>query len=419
MICRPVCKKCSSCWKPSTEAALAPASTKVKPNLWNAGGIEPTGTAGLSAAARRTARNDPAGPRCAGSMVVAVVLPIHQSQLLLERHDEQVFKCLSKVFQTETLHPHNHKAAIMPLTLGGLGLGSAQRTRDAAHWECWAHSSKMIRARHPEVARKVVKGCHPIFHVSGISGKFSRTFEDRGCQDPKLGGTCRRCETSDEAIEGSRTERTPPRLAESGSKKSQHPAQRRSGVATFDTVGAGIRPIPKVVRWLPSLSQRSQLTESCELIRSRSGCCCCAAAACHCSSPTVSARVAVLSHHRTACGKMGVLSKRGYAVRVLSPRSVVEDGDRVSANVIVRDLDIAQGNTDSRRLDVIAEGLSLFGGVQLALAATLVSAHQGDGTPLRKADTCNGSDARSQAEGRHVPRTVWDGRKSQDGGHCK
>ena len=39
---------------------------------------------------------------------------------------------------------------------------------------------------------------------------------------------------------------------------------------------------------------------------------------------------------------------------------------------------------------MIAEGLSLFGGVQLALDATLVSAHHGDGTPLRKADTTNG-----------------------------
>ena len=50
-----------------------------------------------------------------------------------QRHDEQVFKCLSKVLQTEMLHPHHHVAATMPLTLGGLGLGNAQRTRDAAH----------------------------------------------------------------------------------------------------------------------------------------------------------------------------------------------------------------------------------------------------------------------------------------------
>ena len=44
----------------------------------------------------------------------------------------------------------------MPLTLGGLGLGNAQRTRDAAHWGSWADSLEMIGARHPELARRVV-----------------------------------------------------------------------------------------------------------------------------------------------------------------------------------------------------------------------------------------------------------------------
>ena len=71
---------------------------------------------------------------------------------------------------------------------------------------------------------------------------------------------------------------------------------------------------------------------------------------------------------------------------------------------MVRNLDIVQGNTDSRRLEVVAEGLSLFGGVQLALDATMVSAHHGDGTPLRKADTCSGvalKHARKRKEDRY------------------
>ena len=81
-----------------------------------------------------------------------------------------------------------------------------------------------------------------------------------------------------------------------------------------------------------------------------------------------------------------------------------EGGARVSANVMVRELDIAQGNSDPRRLEVIAEGLSLFGGVQMALDATLVSAHHGDGTPLREADTTNGVALRhSEAEEGQVP----------------
>ena len=47
-------------------------------------------------------------------------------------------------------------------------------------------------------------------------------------------------------------------------------------------------------------------------------------------------------------------------------------------DVLVRDLDLSQvPGVDGRRLEVVAEGLSLFGGARLS---TLVSALQGDGT---------------------------------------
>ena len=48
---------------------------------------------------------------------------------------------------------------------------------------------------------------------------------------------------------------------------------------------------------------------------------------------------------------------------------------------MVRDLDLSQvPGVDGRRLEVVAEGLSLFGGAQLAIDATLFSALRGDGT---------------------------------------
>ena len=58
--------------------------------------------------------------------------------------------------------------------------------------------------------------------------------------------------------------------------------------------------------------------------------------------------------------------------------------------MFLRDLDISPiGSTDSRRLEVVEEGLSLYGG-QLAIDATLVSALEGDGTHRRKANTTDG-----------------------------
>ena len=49
-------------------------------------------------------------------------------------------------------------AQSMPWTLGGLGIGGAERVRDAAHWGSWADCLEMIKVRHPDVATKVIRG---------------------------------------------------------------------------------------------------------------------------------------------------------------------------------------------------------------------------------------------------------------------
>ena len=46
--------------------------------------------------------------------------------------------------------------AAMPLVLGGLGLRSAARTRQAAFWASWADCLPMIRERHPELAEDLL-----------------------------------------------------------------------------------------------------------------------------------------------------------------------------------------------------------------------------------------------------------------------
>ena len=82
-------------------------------------------------------------------------------------------------------------------------------------------------------------------------------------------------------------------------------------------------------------------------------------------------------HHRAACSRVGVLG--------------------------VQDLDLAPGanTTDGRRLEVVADGLSLFQGAQLAIDTTLVSARRADGTPRHRAATTPGAvldDARTRKE---------------------
>ena len=69
-----------------------------------------------------------------------------------------------------------------------------------------------------------------------------------------------------------------------------------------------------------------------------------------------------------------------------------EGGARVSTNIVLRDLDLdlTRASTDGRRLEVIAEGLSLFGGSQVALDATVVSALHGNGIHRKNADRTDG-----------------------------
>ena len=60
-------------------------------------------------------------------------------------------------------------------------------------------------------------------------------------------------------------------------------------------------------------------------------------------------------------------------------------------NVFVRDLDLGVvDRLDARRLEIVAGGLPLFGGAQLAINTTLVSAIRQDGTPRRGAATRDG-----------------------------
>ena len=56
-----------------------------------------------------------------------------------------------------------------------------------------------------------------------------------------------------------------------------------------------------------------------------------------------------------------------------------EAGARVRENQLVRELNIATSQIDGRRIEVIANGLPLWGGKQLVIDTTVVSALTGEG----------------------------------------
>ena len=84
---------------------------------------------------------------------------------------------------------------------------------------------------------------------------------------------------------------------------------------------------------------------------------------CRCGRPAC-------GHHRSACAVAGVLGRRGYPLET----AAVEKQELVCVSTPWSgDLDLLPGALlDNRRLEVVADGLPLFNGAQLAIDTTMV-----------------------------------------------
>ena len=119
--------------------------------------------------------------------------------------------------------------------------------------------------------------------------------------------------------------------------------------------------------------------------------------------------------HRAACAVAGVLGRRGHPLEVAAAQVCREAGARVSTNLHVRDMDLVEfNNLDGRRLEVVADDLTLWHGAQLAKDTTLVSPLRRDGSPRPRAADHGGAaldDARRRKE-RTCPELSGDGGKA-------
>ena len=98
-------------------------------------------------------------------------------------------------------------------------------------------------------------------------------------------------------------------------------------------------------------------------------------------------RLDTLGDHRTASATTGVLASRALPLERAVARACREAGARVSRNVRVADMNIDVPVAKSRRIEVVANGLPLWHGSQLALDATTVSPVTRSGEPHPRADT--------------------------------
>ena len=69
-------------------------------------------------------------------------------------HDENMWRGLCTILEVPTTACSRNARDVssLPLSLGGLGLRSATRTRVSAYWASWADTLPMVQSRHPQIA---------------------------------------------------------------------------------------------------------------------------------------------------------------------------------------------------------------------------------------------------------------------------
>ena len=122
----------------------------------------------------------------------------------------------------------------------------------------------------------------------------------------------------------------------------------------------------------------------------RSGCSSCAVCGSHCLYNRVPAGVAVPSTSLATTAQRAQMQGFWVAVNVAA-RVCWEAGGRVRTNLAVRDMDLgAHNHLDGRRLEIVVDGLPLWGGSQLAVDTTMVSPLTREGVAHRGTATTNG-----------------------------
>ena len=313
-----------------------------------------------------------------------------------ERNDEALWQCLCQIMRISPTQAEDIRlTATLPMVLGGLGLRSATRVRQAAYWSSWADCLPMVHHRHPMVAATLVaqlsgnpetrclSAVREAKHELAIAGFESPSWQAIAC--------------------GARPARREPEDHEPGTVRRgwQHEAasvvEERAREAMFTRVSDQVKALVRS-QGGPGAGAPFTATPTCRettipshlfrvlLLRRLRQQLPLAGRACRCGRLLDS-----FGHHRAACPRAGVLSRRGFSLESAAARICREAGGRVRTNAFVRDLDVPDANAgDGRRLEVVVDGLPLFGGWQLAVDTTLVCALHGDGRPRRGAAEMDG-----------------------------
>ena len=269
-----------------------------------------------------------------------------QMQQFAQMHDHRLWHCLCEILgiAPDVCGDAARSAATLPLVLGGLGLRSALRTREAGFWAIWADCLPMVHARHPGIAARIVRE---------LDGQPNDPIRDKSGWQHEAASR----------IEQEHRESLFRVLAEPERAllRSQGGPGARAAFHSCPTCPL-TRIDPALFRVLLLRRLRLPLPFSTRY--------------CRCDRPLDSR-----GHHRAGCARRGFWEDVDMRLESAAARICREGGARVTTNVMIRDMDLAAPNpADGRRLEIVADGLPSFDGSQLAIDTILVSTLHCDGS---------------------------------------
>ena len=309
-----------------------------------------------------------------------------------------------------TLPDQSRRRGQLPLRMGGMGLASAVAHRHAAYWASWADTVGALQAHHRDELEELMRhflGGEVQARPPSVAAaeQAAQALRMQGCRVPTWESLLR---------EGGSP---PPSEREGAEDTSRRGWQKLAGAAVdkralemlFADLDNASRALllsqsgqgaSCVLTTVPSCPEFDVPNDEYRVVLLRRLRLPLPLWRCRCGG-----RLDALGDHRSACAQVGVLAHRAGPLERAAARICREAGARVATHVALRDMNLDAPATDGRRIEVVANGLHVWRGAQVAVDTTLVSPLQRDGQPRPRADTEPGAGvaAGHGAQTPHVP----------------
>ena len=306
---------------------------------------------------------------------------------------EATWQCFMRLLSLP-LDTARRDLASLPFQLGGCGLLNATRSRVPTHWASRADSLRTIHCRHPTLTDMMVRSLSEptgfrhfdaasFARCTAIVGMVPQVGQPQGLAARLLGVL---------GIPHEGWQRDASSFLEQLFLDSVLPRVSQDERALLRSQGGPLAALPFTAMPVSTLQRFDSDIFRVLLLRRLSLPLPLSSHSCRCGRP-----LDCLGHHRASCALASVLGRRGCALESAAARVCREAEARASTNVFLRDLDLVGICVQyHRRIEVIAEGLPVFDGAQLAIDTTLVSLLRTDVEPHRR---CAEVDAPPNVEG--------------------